>query len=99
MLVFRIFIGIIFLVLAVFITVVVYPLYSSREVARHDLEVITREWELKYAEADGLKKLRYGLENTPSVIEAVAREKFNYSRDGELIVDVGEEPFTASRDR
>lgn len=90
MFVFRCLVILTIAVVIVFAAILIYPQYSRRELARRDLEIANRMWEQKTAEREGMRLFLNGLENSPATIEKVAREKFNYSRDGEVIVKMVE---------
>lgn len=66
--------------------VMIYTQYARCEQANHRLLALDQTYAIRLEERAKLERFCVGLETSPMIVERVAREKFNFSRDGELLV-------------
>lgn len=62
------------------------PAYNRYTKIKNDLAELNRELNVKTEECMRLKREVHDLEHNPAAIEKVAREKFELSREGEIIL-------------
>ncbi len=76
--------------------VLIYPQYTRREKARADLAEIENQCDVHKEELQKLRILANGLDNSPVVIDRVARELLGFSAPGDVVVKFVDHPATKS---
>jgi len=69
----------------------VFPAYKKSQTIKLRQEEVKSELKTQKSELLKLKRESNALENDPKAVERVAREKFNYCKDGELVYKFKEE--------
>lgn len=76
----------ILIIVVLFCLAVVFPSYRANQKTQVQLAELEKEIDKANAECIKLKKEIYALKHDPEAIERVAREKYNFSKEGEIII-------------